>query len=154
MTHPADLLEEVARLVADALPPGRAMPDVLEVGCGDGAFAERFTAAHPHVAYLATDPSGAAVEATRARGVTAQLMDATALLAGPASYDVAVALGTLDHGPDAEAAVAELRRVLRPGGGLVVTTTRPDVAESVLTATFGRVTRVEHGVVTTMLAAP
>jgi SAM-dependent methyltransferase len=114
--------ELVQRLVVSGLPAGRAMPDVLEVGCGDGGFAEWFTSAHPQVAYLATDASPRAVEATRARGVPTQLMDVGALLAGAASYDVVVAVRVLDHlsePADLDRGLAELRRVLRPGGLLV-----------------------------------
>jgi len=118
----SELDELVERLVVAGLPAGRAMPDVLEVGCGDGAFAERFTTAHPQVAYLATDSSPRAVEATRARGVPAQLVNVCTLLAGAASYDVVVAVRVLDHVADLDVALAELRRVLRPGGRLVTVT--------------------------------
>ncbi|MXG91483.1 methyltransferase [Nocardioides flavescens] len=139
--------EVVLRLVLDGLPTGRAMPDVLEVGCGDGAFAERFTTAHPHVAYLATDASPAAVELTRARGVPAQLMDVGTLLAGEASYDVAVAVRVLDHLADLDRGLGELRRVLRPGGRLVAVVEGPDDdrtedrLESALRRHFAAVTR-------------
>lgn len=108
--------------VRAALPTGRALPDVLEVGCGPGVFAERLRAACPEVALLATDQSGRFVELTRDRGVPAQLMDVQALLMSEASYDVVVAMWMLYHVPDLHLGLHEIRRVLRPGGTFVAVT--------------------------------
>ncbi len=108
--------------VAAALPPGRAMPDVLEVGSGTGVFAARLREALPHVALLATDQSPRFVELTRERGVPAQLMDVQHLLPADDSYDVVVAMWMLYHVPDLDRGLAEIRRVLRPGGALVAVT--------------------------------
>ena len=108
--------------VLDALPPDRAMPDVLEVGSGPGVFAARLHAAAPQVALLATDQSPRLVELARERGLTAQVQDVEHLLAPDDSYDVVVALWMLYHVPDLDRGLAELRRVLRPGGRLVAVT--------------------------------
>lgn len=105
-----------------ALPPGRSMPDVLEVGSGTGLFAERLRAEVPEVALLATDQSGRFVELIRERGLPAQLMDVQTLLMGAASYDVVVAMWMLYHVSDLHRGLAEIRRVLRPGGTFVAVT--------------------------------
>ena len=108
--------------VTAALPDGKSMPDVLEVGCGPGVFAARLQERHPHLALLATDQSPRFVELTRERGVPAQLMDAQHLLPGDDSYDVVYAGWMLYHVPDLHRGLAEIRRVLRPGGTFVAVT--------------------------------
>ena len=121
----ADGLDPVRVALAEvraALPEGRSLPDVLEVGAGPGVFAERLRAELPEVALLATDQSGRFVELIRERGIPAQLMDVQALLMSDASYDVVVAMWMLYHVPDLAQGLAEIRRVLRPGGTLVAVT--------------------------------
>jgi SAM-dependent methyltransferase len=117
-----DPAEVALATVLAALPDDKAMPDVLEVGAGPGAFASRLREAAPHLAYLATDSSPRMVELARGRGVPAQLQDVQELLAGPAAYDAVVAMWMLYHVPDLDRGLAELRRVLRPGGPLVAVT--------------------------------
>lgn len=117
-----DPVEIALAEVRAGLLTGHAMPDVLEVGCGPGVFAQRLREACPQVALLATDQSGRFVELTRARGVPAQLMDVQALLMSEGSYDVVVAMWMLYHVPDLHRGLAEIRRVLRPGGRLVAVT--------------------------------
>jgi SAM-dependent methyltransferase len=48
--------------------------------------------------------------------------DATRLPFHPNSIDVVVSFETIEHVPDAEALVTEIRRVLKPGGRLVLST--------------------------------
>ena len=92
--------------------PGR----VLEIGCGTGRFAHSVTDALPAVDYVATDLSPAMVTATAALGVPAQQASADALPFPDAAFDVVVAAWMLYHVPDLDAALREVRRVLRPGG--------------------------------------
>ncbi|MEO5852384.1 MAG: class I SAM-dependent methyltransferase [Nocardioides sp.] len=117
-----DPVEVALAAVRAALPAGRSMPDVLEVGSGTGFFAERLRTAVPEVALLATDQSGRFVELLRERGLPAQLMDVQHLLMGEASYDVVVAMWMLYHVPDVDRGLSEIRRVLRPGGTFVAVT--------------------------------
>jgi SAM-dependent methyltransferase len=115
--------EDVAlAAVRAALPPTRAMPDVLEVGSGPGLFAARLLAELPGIALLATDQSSRFVELATERGVTAKMMDLQHLLAPDDAYDVVLAMWMLYHVPDLDRGLAELRRVLRPGGVLVAVT--------------------------------
>ena len=99
-----------------------APTDVLEIGCGTGEFAARVAAALPAATVTATDQSQRMVELARERGLTAQVVDATHLPFADASFDVVCAMWMLYHVPSLEQTVAEVRRVLRPGGTLVAAT--------------------------------
>lgn len=100
------------------LRPGR----VLEVGCGTGAFAARLLDALPGVDLVAIDQSERFVELTAARRVTAQLADVQALPFEDGSFDLVAAMWMLYHVPDLHRGLAEIRRVLRPGGTFVAAT--------------------------------
>jgi SAM-dependent methyltransferase len=97
---------------------------VLEVGCGPGEAAERIAASGAEV--VAVDSSPRMVELARARGVDARLGDAQKLDFPDESFDAALAAWMLYHVPDPARALAELARVLRPGGRLVVVTNRAE----------------------------
>ena len=111
---PGDVLREVVV----ACHPAR----VLEIGCGTGAFARSVLDELPDVQYVATDAADSMVAATRALGVAAQRVDAQSLPFDDDAFDVAVAAWMLYHVGDLDATLAQLRRVLRPGGTLVAVT--------------------------------
>jgi ubiquinone/menaquinone biosynthesis C-methylase UbiE len=94
----------------------------LEVGPGTGGFAARVAAALPGVRLTAIDQSAHFVELTRARGVDAREGDVQDLPFGDEAFDVVAALWMLYHVPDVDLAIAEVRRVLRPGGLFVAVT--------------------------------
>jgi SAM-dependent methyltransferase len=94
---------------------------VLEIGSGDGSLAARI-ASEVGAEVVAFDQSPAMVARARARGVDAALGDVQALAAPVASFDCALAAWMLYHVPDRERALAQLARVLRPGGRLVAVT--------------------------------
>ena len=110
-----------------ALAALRSGEQVLDVACGTGLVA--FAAAEavgPHGQVLGVDLSGQMVDAARQRAeerrlsnVEFQRMDAETLALPDASVDVALCALGLMYLPDPERAVAEMRRVLRPGGRLV-----------------------------------
>jgi len=62
------------------------------------------------------------VELARGRGVDARVADATALPFDDACCDVVAAMWMLYHVPDLDGALAQVRRVLRPGGLFVAVT--------------------------------
>ena len=62
------------------------------------------------------------VELHAARGVDARLGDVQELPFADGAFDAAVAAWMLYHVPDVERGLAELARVLRPGGRLVAVT--------------------------------
>ncbi len=97
---------------------------VLEVGCGMGTDLFQFASAGAIV-------SGVDLSAVHARiasgrfalyGLKANLLlgDAEDLPFPNHSFDVVYTFGVLHHTPDARRAVDEIRRVLRPGGRLIV----------------------------------
>jgi SAM-dependent methyltransferase len=93
---------------------------VLDVGAGRGELAERLQKAGIEV--VAVDQSERMVELTQARGVEAIVGDVQTLPFEDGAFDVAVANFMLYHVPDVHLALAELARVLRPGGRLVAAT--------------------------------
>lgn len=100
------------------LQPGR----ILEVGCGTGAFAARMLDTLPGVDLQAIDQSERFVELTARRGVSARVADVQALPFEDDSFDLVAAMWMLYHVPDLHRGLAEIRRVLRPGGTFVAAT--------------------------------
>ena len=109
--------QDVALAQVAAAAPGR----LLEVGSGTGAFAARCLA-ELGCDVVALDASAEMVRATQARGVHAVIGDIQELPFPDADFDCAVAAWMLYHVPDLDRGVAELARVLRPGGRLVAIT--------------------------------
>jgi len=62
------------------------------------------------------------IQRRRSQSATLVRADATRLPLQSASFDVAVSFETIEHVTDAHALVAELRRIVKPGGRLVVST--------------------------------
>jgi ubiquinone/menaquinone biosynthesis C-methylase UbiE len=90
---------------------------VLDVGCGEGTLARALAA--PGRQVLGIDTDAAALPATAPDGVRFAVGDALALPCADASVD-AVTMAMVLHHLDATAALAEVRRVLRPGGTFVL----------------------------------
>lgn len=112
----AQFAAETLRLLA--LKPGER---VLDVAAGTGAFS--LMAARAGAEVLATDFAPGMIERLRQRiaeaaltGVTAEVMDGQALAVPDASFDAAVSILGLIFFPDIPRGIAEMRRVLRPGG--------------------------------------
>jgi SAM-dependent methyltransferase len=94
---------------------------VLEVGCGPGEAAEHI-AREFRAEVVAVDISPRMVELAQARGVDARVGDAQNLQFADASFECVLAAWMLFHVPDVDRALAELSRVLVPGGRLVAVT--------------------------------
>ena len=92
----------------------------LDVGCGNGAFTEELMARCAPAAMTAIDPSEEQLAYARTRpGIgLAQFQkgDAQNLPFATASFDAAVMALVIAFVPDAGKAVAEMVRVVRPGG--------------------------------------
>jgi SAM-dependent methyltransferase len=122
LPNPLIAVEEpaVRRLLADA-PPGRA----LDAACGTGRHTA-FLAARGH---RVTGIDGSPAMLAHARGrVPAATLAVGSLVALPipnAGVDVAVCALALMHLPDLRPAIAELARVVRPGGRIVLSDLHP-----------------------------
>jgi SAM-dependent methyltransferase len=94
----------------------------LDVGCGDG----RLTAELSALKLCAVDVSAVALERARQRlGSDADLIEIEPdqpLPLEDARFDLVLCAETLEHVRDVQLLLSEIRRVLRPGGSLGVTT--------------------------------
>jgi SAM-dependent methyltransferase len=108
----------VRGLLARHLEP--APQRLLDVGCGTGHLARELLAAGHHVTAVDFLPEALAAARADAPGVGLLRADAGRLPLGAGAFDAVTMLDVLEHVDDA-AALAELRRVLRPGGLLVLT---------------------------------
>jgi arsenite methyltransferase len=113
------------RLVGEALAvaPGDR---VLDVGCGPGFYlAELAEQVGPTGSVTGVDASPQTLALARRRtqgrdNVTLHQADATALPVPDTGFDAALSVQVLEYVADPDAALAELYRVLRPGGRLVL----------------------------------
>ena len=108
---------EMSRKAVAEVEPQR----VLEVGCGRGEAAE-WIARETGAEVVAVDQSERMVELARARGVDARAGDVQELPFEDESFDVVLAAWMLYHVADLDRGLAEIARVLRPGGRLVAVT--------------------------------
>jgi ubiquinone/menaquinone biosynthesis C-methylase UbiE len=91
---------------------------VLETGFGGGALLRSLAAAGAEA--WGVDPSSAMVRRARARGLRAVQGAAADLPFEAARFDRAVSVNSLYFWPDPKGAFAELARVVKPGGRLVI----------------------------------
>lgn len=98
--------------------------EVLEIGCGSGVDALEF--ARNGAIVTTTDITENAVNLTRELAAEANLplkvvqASATDLPFPDAGFDCVYSYGVLHHIPDIDAALSEIRRVLKPGGTVMV----------------------------------
>ncbi|MGB7964340.1 MAG: methyltransferase domain-containing protein [Propionicimonas sp.] len=115
----ADLISAIQAKLADTMPAG----NVVELGCGTGLYTRAYA---PHCSQvIATDISERMADlAKRALGafpnVSVRVADAVATGLPAGSADAVVAVNLLHIVPDAEAILTEARRLLRPGGVLII----------------------------------
>ncbi len=100
----------------------RAHGRLLDVGCGDKAFEALFT---PFVESYTGVEHQAVFESTQASQRTAKpdvLYDGKRLPFDAASFDTVLSTSVLEHTPDPAALIAEMARVLKPDGTVILTT--------------------------------
>ena len=121
-----------ARLIPPATRPGALLVDA---GCGGGLLA-------PHLAgkgyrHVGVDLRRSGLRQAAERGVVAVNGDVTALPFASGSAEVVAAGEILEHVTDLPGTVAELSRVLRPGGLVVLDTVNDTALSRFVTVTAG-----------------
>ena len=114
-------------------PPERPGAVLVDAGCGGGLLA-------PHVRgyrHVGVDLGRLGLKQAAGQGVSALNGDVTALPLADGCADVVVAGEILEHVTDLNATVAELCRVLRPGGLVVLDTVNATVLGRFITVTAG-----------------
>jgi SAM-dependent methyltransferase len=94
-------------------------PRALDVGCGSGRTLDELARLGARASGVDTDP--VCVRAAGERGHDARPGTATDLPYADASFDLVTCLDVLEHVPDDVGALAEMLRVTRPGGHLLLT---------------------------------
>lgn len=104
---------------------GKGSGEAIDVGCGEGRVARVLKAAGYRV--TAVDPVRELVAAAEAAGSADAFATAPAtdLPFADGSFDLALAYNVLMDVEDVQAAVREIRRVLRPSGTLVISIVHP-----------------------------
>ncbi|MEV0428080.1 methyltransferase domain-containing protein [Micromonospora sp. NPDC050495] len=99
------------------LDPGAGMR-LLDLGSGTGMWARAFTAWYDRIEVIAVEPA----EAMRARSVFQPVVpgDAERIPLDDGSVDAAWISTVIHHVPDLARAARELRRVVRPGGRVLI----------------------------------
>jgi 2-polyprenyl-6-hydroxyphenyl methylase / 3-demethylubiquinone-9 3-methyltransferase len=131
-----EILHWLAAARAALIPPApREGAVLLDAGCGGGLLA-------PHVRgkgyrHVGVDLRRTGLERAAVHGVVPVIGDVSALPLAAGSADVVVAGEILEHVTDLPAVVAELCRVLRPGGLLVLDTVNDTPLGRFITVTAG-----------------
>ena len=113
--------EELDNMTLRSLPPGR----MLDVGCGSGTLLQRMRIAGWEVEGVDFDEK-AIDRAWREYGVAVRHGDLRAACYPDGSFDAVTMNHFIEHVHDPIAVLTESRRILRPGGQLVVVT--PNIA--------------------------
>lgn len=122
---------------AQLIPPAQREGAVLlDVACGGGLMAGRIPKGYRHVG---VDRTHSALRLAQQHALETARADVTALPFADGLADVVVAGEILEHVTDLEACVAELARVLAPGGTLVL-----DTLAATAWSRFSMVTVAEH----------
>jgi ubiquinone/menaquinone biosynthesis C-methylase UbiE len=116
--YPPSVLAYWLDIIARSM-DGVAIAHILDLGCGTGRYSEPL-AARFDAQVIAVDPSEQMLTAARAkasdRRVVFERAEAAALPIASGSIDMVFMSMVFHHLPDAHAALAECRRVLRPEG--------------------------------------
>lgn len=137
--HPGgelELLHWLAEARAALIPPaGRDGAVLVDAGCGGGLMA-------PHLAgkgyrHVGVDLGRTGLRLAASHGVQPVNGDVAALPLADGTADVVAAGEILEHVTDLSATVAELSRVLRPGGLVVIDTVNDNALSRFITVTAG-----------------
>lgn len=117
--------------VFDLLDDDGAYPRVLDVGCGTGDYAA--VAARHDGVYHGVDFSPSMIAQARVRAAGDEPGARVAVACGEQlpfaddTFDLVLGLGFIAYFADPRSALCEIRRVLKPGGTLVLQVSKPDL---------------------------
>lgn len=94
---------------------------ILDIGCGTGETLTFLKKVFPKAKLTGVDFLPEAVKYTKDRGHTAMQADATALPYPDATFDAVLLLDVIEHIKNDTAVIKEARRVLKPGGVIILT---------------------------------
>lgn len=107
-----ELFESELRAIEAQMPTD--FDRAVDVGCGTGIFSERLGISR------GVEPSQPMATRARERGLSVEEGTAEDLPVETDAVELALALGVLSYAEDADRAIAELGRVVEPGGDVVV----------------------------------
>jgi SAM-dependent methyltransferase len=94
---------------------------VLDFGCGEGALARTLKRLYPHLDVHGCDVSHSQLARARELGADITYRQCEGRVAyGDGFFGAVLALDVLEHVADPDAAMAELARIIRPGGRLLL----------------------------------
>ena len=93
--------------------------ELADVGCGSGRYLAYLAPCFPQLKLTGVDPSPRLLQQVPASSA-AVLGNALRLPLGDARYDAAICIEALEHALTPERAVAELCRIVRPGGRVLI----------------------------------
>jgi ubiquinone/menaquinone biosynthesis C-methylase UbiE len=116
--------DQIVHLLAELHVPGASR--VLDAGCGPGNLVPEFARRYGRVFAMDMSPRMLAIAGSNAASfdnVEYQVGSIESLPFADNSFDLVCSAGVIEYLPDCWPAVTELRRVLRPGGLLILPTT-------------------------------
>jgi SAM-dependent methyltransferase len=118
-----DRAQRMARMLGQAL-DGVAPPAcILDLGCGDGAATRLAAQRNPGHRLIGMDWSASSVTRARRLGLTVlRAAVGPQLPVASRAVDVAIMSELIEHLVDTDSALDEVRRVLKPGGSLLLST--------------------------------
>lgn len=123
---------------------------VIELGCGPGFYSRKLAQRFPHIIVTGVDRSPSQVRSARRAAsenvgnCVFERVNALALPSEEASFDVLIAARILTVIPDHQRAVAEMFRVLKPGGCCFIAEPRYAFWASIPLTTMWLLARVIH----------
>jgi SAM-dependent methyltransferase len=117
-----DRARRQARMLAGVLAGRDGRQRIVDVGCGEGTATYLVKRLDPANTVIGIDWSAMALAQARARGVLVVQGGIDGLPLPDASVDVVIMSELIEHLVDTDAAAEEARRVLRPGGTLLMST--------------------------------